>query len=271
MWPAPGTIRSTAPADAVRERLGVRQRRLLVVLADERRASARSISPRRLRTSCVGRNSTAARRPSARDPRHRGGNGGDCSGIDVRRHDRAQHRLGHARGRLPGVEGVEAQPLPGLRIGAVEPERGARVEQGERAHASGVAQGGVERDLPAHREAGDVRLAPPRASSMRPATASASAGNDSPSGGHRRRAVAGHVPGDAAVVRSERRELGVEARARHAEPVQEQHERPGARLAPGHRRGVDVPQIRHDGDLRAPRRGRSGRAARGTPRRSRAA
>ena len=255
--------------DSGGERLGVGERRLLVVLADQherrRRDLAEAVGDVVRRQELDGRAQSARR-----DARHRRRGLCERARVGPGRHDRAQDGLGHARGRLAGIERVEPKAHPGRGIRAVEPERGARVEQRERAHAAGVAKRRVERDLPSHGEPGEMRPLGSQRGDQR-GDGIGQASEREPAGECRGGPVARHVPGDAAVARGKLRELRIEARARRPESVQEHHERPGARLAPGDRRCVDVVRLRHGGDLRALRRGRSGPAARGRPRRSTAA
>ena len=175
----------------------VGRRRLLVVLADDARASARAISPRRV--AHVVRRQALDRRPQpvGRDAGHRRRGGGHASAVDAGRHDRAQHRLGHRRRRRAGVERGEAGAPPGVGLRAVEAEGGARVEQGQRAHAPGWSQRRVQRDHAAQREADEVRLRRRRA--CRAARPRRRPGRGSERAGRRRRgAVARQVPRHAA-------------------------------------------------------------------------
>ena len=124
MWPAPGMICSRAPGMPAASASAYDERRLLVELPDEHERRQPSISPSRPRTSCEGRQSTAARSPSAEMRSIGRDGGGHRALVGVRGHDRAQHGLGDVGRRLARVERGEPRGAPGLGIVPSSPNAG---------------------------------------------------------------------------------------------------------------------------------------------------
>jgi hypothetical protein len=144
--------------------------------------------------------------------------------------------------------------LPLVDVGSVDAERGARVGEHQTADAARVAQGEMEGLVPAERQSDHVDAV--ERQPVEQADHSAGDGGEREVVERGRVAVARHVPRDATVVIGERFQLRLPREPRSTQAVQEQHGRPGTRLAIGDRSSQDV--TRGHADHVARRRGAHG-------------
>ena len=233
------------PRDQVQQHPRVRHRGLGIVLAH--RHQGRTANLAQPRPGVMGDQGGAGRAQcGAGDPGHRG----DRRRALIVGRTRSDQRRDHGRRQLgrshPFGQRLQPQVEPLVRRAAVQPERGAAVQQRQGPNHLGVLDRQVLRHHAPHRQPDHVDRP-----SRDPAdqAGSGSGQSDERVRQPRRGTVARHVPGHAAADVGQSAQLGFPADPRTTQAMQEQRDRAGSELPPGNRGPVDIHRRAHGGRL----------------------